>query len=129
MIPDLCDWVHDLARWLPPLPAFLFGDTGEGKRGSEPSEETTMAPATAEALARAREAFEQMNEGGAPTAHRRPLDARFRSAPAPDSEGGGVHRLIGRLLEIDVDRLPSRDREALMGAASGLVERLRQSSL
>lgn len=132
MIPDLCTWAYDLAvSWLPPL-ALLWGgasDEGEteasGARATD--DEPTPGPATTEALARAREALAQIDREAAPTSRR--LDARFRAAPGPSllGAGAGIHRLVGRLEEIDVDQLAAEDRKALMGAASGLLARLRES--
>ncbi len=131
MIPDLCTWAYDLAvSWLPPIPSFPWGESEE--RTEAPAAEATTAPGTAEALARAKEALEQIEAnggGGAEDLAGRQLDARFRSGTASLFGGGsGIHRLVGRLEEIDVAGLGSGDRDALMGAASGLVERLRHSN-
>ena len=48
------------------------------------------------------------------------LDARFRP-----SRPVGVQGLVTRLGEVDVTRLPLEERRALLGAASQLIERLR----
>ncbi len=132
-MPDLCTWAYDLAvSWLPPIPSFLWGDTDEGTEAPVAGDEVTTAPGTADALARAKEALHQIETNGGEVGESgpRPLDARFRSASAPLFGGGaGIHRLVGRLQELDVGQLESEDRAALMGAASSLVERLRQSSL
>lgn len=129
MIPDVCTWAYDLAvSWLPPLPSFLWGETDDENQTSP--EEATTAPGTADALARAKEALQQIETDGGNGARAagRPLDARFRSAPSSIlGGGGGIHRLVGRLEELDVGQLASTDREALLGAASDLMARLRES--
>ena len=132
MIPDLCTWAYDLAvSWLPPL-SFLWGDSAGERETEAPvacatDDEPTPGPATTEALARAREALAQIDREGERTPRR--LDARFRSGPGPSvlGAGAGIHRLVGRLEEIDVDQLAAEERKALMGAASGLLTRLRES--
>lgn len=126
MIPDLCTWAYDLAtRFLPPLPSLWPEEVSdeEGVVESPPEpEEVRPAPATTDALARARDALDQLQ------AESPPPDARFRAASASLLGGGaGIHRLVGRLEEIDVGQLAAHDREALMGAASNLVERLRRA--
>lgn len=128
MIPDVWTWAYDLTvSWLPPLPSFLWGETDDESETSP--EETATSPATADALARAKEALQQIEADGGNAARSggRPLDARFRSSPSSILGGGaGIHRLVGRLEEIDVGELASNDREALLGAANDLMTRLRQ---
>ena len=128
MIPDVFTWAYDLAvSWLPPLPSLLWGETDD--ENSTSTEETATAPGTSEALARAKEALRKIEADDTKSARSsaRPLDARFRSSSSSIlGGGGGIHRLVGRLEEVDVGQLASPDREALMGAAPDLMTRLRQ---
>lgn len=128
MTTDLCTWAYDLAvSWLPPVPSFLWGE--EEDHTARSPEEATTAPGTTEALTRARDALRRMETNvGEQAGEGLFVDARLRAGAASlfgTSTGGGVLRLAGRLDELDVTQLGAADRDTLMSAAAGLVERLR----
>lgn len=134
MITDLCTWAYDYAvSWLPPVPSFLWGESEDDDERTAAAplsddEETITAPGTTEALARARDALHRIETNGNGLGADDGVDARLRAGAASLFGGGsGIHRLAGRLDEIDVAELAGRDREMLMNAATNLVERLRQA--
>ena len=136
MIPDLCGWAYEwAASWFPPL-SLLWGEPRAEEETKSPvssvaDDESTPSPATTEALARAREALQHIDRARVEAMAPSRADARFRSSPPTPilGAGAGIQRLAGRLDEIDVDGLGAEEREALMGAASGLIVRLRESML
>lgn len=133
MMTDLCTWAYDYAlTWLPPVPSFLWGESASdeptGAPSAGPDDEVVTAPGTTEALARARSALHRIETNGAGNAATDEVDARLRAGAASLlGAGAGIHRLAGRLDEIDAGALAGHDREMLMAAASSLVERLRQA--
>ena len=129
-----CDWIWESASAV--VPAWVWamaslGDPDAAPFGTAAPAASVSAPevgrddspsdsgeGTAGALARARDALSGLEAGR--EASRPGLDARFRP-----SRPVGVQGLVTRLGEVDVTRLPLEERRALLGAASQLIERLR----